>query len=60
MLFQNQRGPEPPQRVKRSQIPFPVSVGNRDGALSIMRKLENKKVSILCVLFYAGCHQYKK
>jgi len=49
-----------PTHLKRSQIPFPVSVGNRDGVLSIMRKLENKKVSILCVLFCVGCHQYKK
>jgi len=60
MFFQKQHGPEPPQRVKGSQIPFPVPVGNRDGVLSIMRILENKKVSNLCVLFYAVCHQYKK
>jgi len=49
-----------PSHLKSSQIPFPVSVGNRDGVLSKLRKLENKLASILCVLFCAGCHQYKK
>jgi hypothetical protein len=42
-FFQNQHGTEPPQRVKRSQIPFPVSVGKRAGVLSIMRKLKTKE-----------------